>query len=137
LLRAGLDALEISPPALLEVLPLRLLWRLVAVLGFAPELDTCARDGAPLGGAKTGWSFREGGALCASCAAGRAATALGSNDLFELRQLVNGEAELPALDDRHAAAHRRLLARWVREHLGEGAPLPALEFWQNRAWATA
>jgi hypothetical protein len=38
---------------------------------------------------------------------------------------------------RHGAAHRRLLARYIQYHLGEGADLPALEFWTQRAWAAA
>lgn len=134
LLRNGLEALEIAPPVVLEVLALRILWGLVGVLGFAPVLDTCARDGEPLG-AKVGFSFREGGALCPQCASTRAATTLDSKDLAELRLLVTAGEELPPLDEKHATAHRRLLTRWVREHLGEGAPLPALEFWQARSWA--
>ena len=35
------------------------------------------------------------------------------------------------------AAHRRLLARYVRYHLAEGAELPALEFWLRRPWVAA
>lgn len=134
LLRNGLEALELAPPVALEVLPLRILWGLVAVLGFAPALDACARDGNPLG-ARAGFSFREGGALCTTCAPTRAVTSLEAGDLAELRQLVAPGEELPLLDERHAVAHRRLLTRWVREHLGEGAPLPALDFWQQRSWA--
>ena len=134
LLRNGLEALEIAPPVVLDVLALRILWGLVGVLGFAPVLDACARDGEVLAG-KVGFSFREGGALCARCAPTRAATTLEAKDLAELRLLVAAGEELPPLDEKHATAHRRLLTRWVREHLGEGAALPALEFWQTRSWA--
>ncbi|MGH7590631.1 MAG: DNA repair protein RecO [Gemmatimonadales bacterium] len=133
--RHGLDALEIAPPVALGVLPIRVLWGLVGSLGFAPALEACARDGAPLQGAKTGFSFREGGALCPGCAPGRSATELKAGDLDELRQLAAPGHELPDLDDRHVAAHRRLVARWIREHLGEGTPLPALDFWLERRWA--
>jgi hypothetical protein len=41
------------------------------------------------------------------------------------------------LDARHGAAHRRLLARYVRYHLGEGAELPALDFWLRLSWMPA
>ena len=51
--------------------------------------------------------------------------------------LLDPDAALPALDERHGAAHRRLLARYVRYHLGEGAELPALEFWLRRPWVAA
>lgn len=135
ILRNGLDALELAPPVVLGVLPIRILWCLVGALGFAPALDACARDGAALGPGKTGFSFREGGVLCPACAPGRSATELAAADLDELRQLAGAGSELPALDERHASAHRRLAARWIREHLGEGAPLAALEFWLERRWA--
>ncbi|HET7024590.1 MAG TPA: DNA repair protein RecO [Gemmatimonadales bacterium] len=134
LFRQGLDAIEIAPSVALGVLPIRVLWGLVGSLGFAPALDACARDGAPLQGATVGFSFREGGALCAGCAPGRSATELKTGDLDELRQLAISGHELPDLDARHVAAHRRLVARWVREHLGEGTPLPALDFWLERRW---
>ena len=51
--------------------------------------------------------------------------------------LLDPDAALPALDERHAAAHRRLLARYVRYHLAEGAELPGLEFWLCRPWVPA
>jgi len=60
-----------------------------------------------------------------------------------LLALNNPTAALPVLDPAHAAAHRRLVARFTRHHLGEdGAPpsapsLPALEFWERRAWIAA
>jgi hypothetical protein len=41
---------------------------------------------------------------------------------------------LPGLDRRHAESHRRLLAGYIRYHLGEGAELPALDFWLRRPW---
>jgi hypothetical protein len=55
----------------------------------------------------------------------------------DLRALLDMDRDLPFLDARHTAAHRRLLARWVRTHIAEAAELPALEFWQQRAWAQA
>jgi hypothetical protein len=57
---------------------------------------------------------------------------LPAEDARSLRQLVSGEGELPVLGPKQLISHRRLVARWVREHLGEGAPLPALEYWQSR-----
>lgn len=133
-LRNGLDALTISPKVAVDVLGLRLLWQLVGVLGFAPSLDHCARCAAPLDlGQPLAFSPRDGGALCPRCAAGHAVSKLPLEDARSLRQLVSGKGELPVLGPRHLTAHRRLAARWVREHLGEGAPLPALEYWQSRA----
>jgi hypothetical protein len=41
------------------------------------------------------------------------------------------------LDDPHLAAHRRLLERYIRYHIAEGAVLPALTFWAARGWLAA
>jgi hypothetical protein len=51
--------------------------------------------------------------------------------LEALSRLTAAEVALPVLDRRHAAAHTRLVARYVRIHVAEGARLPALEFWEG------
>jgi DNA repair protein RecO (recombination protein O) len=138
LLREALGALELAPRAETEALGLRLLWRLVSCLGFAPSLDACVRDGTILP-AEAGLAFstREGGALCPACAAELGATHLPADSRADLQALLQPEAALPALDRRHAESHRRLLARYIRHHLGEGAELPALDFWLRRPWMAA
>ena len=138
LLREALSLLEISPAAELEALGFRALWLLVSTLGFAPALEACVRDGTPLP-AEGGLAFstREGGALCPGCAAGHGATQLPPDARADLRALLDARADLPRLDHRHAESHRRLLARYIRYHLGEGAELPALEFWLRRPWMAA
>jgi DNA repair protein RecO (recombination protein O) len=138
LLRDGLGVLEIAPPAELEALGFRVLWQLVCSLGFAPALDACVRDGMllpPEGG--LAFSTREGGALCSACAAALGATQLPADARADLGSLMDAGAALPRLDRRHAESHRRLLARYIRYHLGEGAELPALEFWLRRPWMAA
>ena len=134
----ALAALEHAPADPVEALGFRLLWQLVGVLGFAPSLDACVRDGALLpddGGLP--FSTREGGALCAACAAELGATRLPPEARADLVALLDDGADLPRLDHRHAESHRRLLARYIRHHLGEGAELPALEFWLRRPWVAA
>ena len=138
LLREALGLLEIAPPPELEALGFRVLWQLVSALGFAPALEACVRDGTPLpadGG--LAFSTREGGALCPACAASHGATALPADARADLAALMDAGAVLPPLDRRHAESHRRLLARYIRYHLGEGADLPALEFWLRRPWMAA
>ncbi len=138
LLRDALGLLEIAPVPELECLGFRVLWQLVSALGFAPALEACVRDGTPLpeeGG--LAFSTREGGALCPACAAGHGATHLPAEARADLSALLDPGALLPALDRRHAESHRRLLARYIRYHLGEGAELPALEFWLRRPWMAA
>ena len=138
LFRDALALLEAAPPVAVEPLSLRALWRLVAVLGFAPALDRCARDAAPVsGGRPVCFSFQDGGVLCAACARDTVGAQLKAADLADLLALLDPGAELPALDDRHLAAHRRLLERYIRYHLAEGATLPALAFWAERGWLAA
>jgi DNA repair protein RecO (recombination protein O) len=137
-LQRALDQLETADVAHIEALSYRVLWQLVSVLGFAPSLDACVIDGTPLPG--TGplpFSTRDGGALCPICAPHHDATQLPADARAALTTLLDPAAPLPSLDQRHGAAHRRLLTRYIRYHLAEGADLPALEFWTQRAWAAA
>ncbi|HEY8257931.1 MAG TPA: DNA repair protein RecO [Gemmatimonadales bacterium] len=135
LLREALAALEVCPPDSVQALGIRVLWHQVAVLGFAPSLEACVLDGGVL--PATGplpFNAREGGALCPSCAAQHGATQLPEGSRRDLVHLLDVGMALPTLDARHAEAHRRLLARYIRYHLAEGAALPALEFWMRQPW---
>ncbi|MGH7498618.1 MAG: DNA repair protein RecO [Gemmatimonadales bacterium] len=135
LLLDALGGLESAPGDSVDALGLRLVWHQVSVLGFAPSLEACVLDGAllPAGGALP-FSAREGGALCPACAAHHGATQLPERSHADLLNLLDPAAALPLLDSRHAAAHRRLVARYIRYHLAEGAELPALDFWMRRPW---
>lgn len=138
LLQTALDKLESASQESVSALGFRLLWRQISVLGFAPSIDACVVDGMPL--PKEGplpFSTRDGGALCPACAAQNGATQLPERDRGDLVALLDPAAALPVLDARHGAAHRRLLARYIRYHLAEGADLPALEFWMQQPWAAA
>ena len=120
------SAAEVPPAAL------RALWRLIGVLGFAPTLDSCVIDGREVpSGIPAAFGASEGGVVCDACAKGRDVTRLPPEALTDLRHLLDPAAPLPALDPLHAAAHHRLLARYVRIHVAEGARLPALEFWEG------
>jgi DNA repair protein RecO (recombination protein O) len=137
-LEQGLARLESVSREELAAACLQEVWRLVGALGFAPALEVCARDGRPVGGeGSLPFSAAEGGAICGVCASGVEATLLPPDARAALAQLLSGEDQLPALDPRNAAAHRRLVARYIRYHMGEGAALPALEFWLTRAWSGA
>ena len=130
LLQGALSILETSPSEAVEAVALRMLWRLVSELGFAPSLDHCVRDGTPL--ARDGellFSADEGGAVCQRCASAVGVTRLSPGDREALDSLVDPARELPELDTRHGKAHRRLLERYIRYHLADGAELPALRFW--------
>jgi len=135
LLRDALDTLEVTPEVAVDTLALRMTWHLISVLGFEPALDRCARDGAPLPAEQPlVFSTSDGGLLCIGCAIGQAGPRLGPADRTALGEFVTPGRDLPSLDAPHLAAHRRLLARYIRHHLGDGAALPALDFWERRPW---
>jgi DNA repair protein RecO (recombination protein O) len=137
LLRQALAELEGAAETRVEALGLRLLWQLVSVLGFAPSIEVCVIDGTPLPSGPLPFSTRDGGALCSTCAPQHGATHLPEAARADLVALLEPASALPTFDRKHGAAHRRLLARYIRYHLGEGAELPALEFWMQQPWAAA
>ncbi len=134
-LRDSVALIEAVPRDAVGVVGLRALWRLIGELGLTPALRQCARDGAALPVADAAFSLRDGGLLCDQCAAAGANTRLSPADREALSAMIVPGGRLPVLDREHAAAHRRLFARWVRYHLSDSA-MPALEFWQ-RTDATA
>ncbi len=111
-------------------------WALVAALGFSPSLDRCAVCGAPAGSRETThFSASLGGAVCAAHRSGAGVVnKLGGADRDALASFAAGLLPDPPLDDRHAAAHRRLLLAFIRYHLAEDRPLPAMAFWDREAW---
>ncbi len=138
LLLFSLTELEQASSSAVESLGYRLLWLMVSALGFAPSLDACVIDGTGL--PERGplpFSTREGGALCQTCASHHGATQLPEQARTDLVALMDSGASLPILNEKHGAAHRRLLGRYIRYHLAEGAELPALEFWAHRPWIAA
>ena len=136
---AGLDALVAAEPALVDAEGVRAVWRLLAVLGFEPALTACVRDDAAVDpDHAVMFSAPEGGVLCERCATDRptsAQTRLSARDFRDLVSLNDAAAPLPVLDAKHAAAHRRLVARFARHHSGEADRFPALEIWERHAWA--
>jgi DNA repair protein RecO (recombination protein O) len=135
-LTAGLDALAAAAPAAADAVALRAVWGLLGVLGFEPALDACVRDGVVIEpNGSVAFSAAEGGVLCPQCAAANPPTRLPAADYRDLLAFNNAAAPLPALDSPHAAAHRRLVVRFARHHMGGADRLPALEFWERHAWA--
>lgn len=133
----ALGRLERADLPSVEAEGLRGLWQVLDVLGFAPATGACVLDGTVVDGDRFAFSAAEGGALCPGCAHARSAHWLERSDYEDLLALLDAEAALPILDGRHAAAHRRLLARFVQHQVAEGAELPALEFWLREPWTGA
>lgn len=130
-LAGALDHCVTAPPDDVDRVGLAALWQLLVVLGFGPSLDACARCGADLGGS-TRFGVADGGFLCRQCATGRQTADLDAADARTLRALVEG-GEVPLVPaGPHVMAHRRLLARFVRRHVGEDRELGALAFWEQQ-----
>lgn len=127
--RADLLLIERVDADAIGIVAIRAIWRLVTELGFGPTVDRCARDGVALPSGGVAFSLRDGGFLCAACSRLGASTRLAAGDRADLAAIL-GDDDLPWLARRQAAAHRRLVWRWVREHLSDGA-WPALEAWSG------
>ncbi|HXQ27709.1 MAG TPA: DNA repair protein RecO [Gemmatimonadales bacterium] len=132
-----LDDLAGAAPEAIEAAGVRALWVLVAEVGFGPSLEACARDGTPIDHPRDPvvFSAAEGGVLCGRCAPREPPTKLPPTDYDALLALADRAQALPPLDPSHAAAHRRLVARFVRYHVGEA--LTALDSWERHTWAKA
>lgn len=134
----GIAALERAEPGVTDAVAVRWLWLLLGALGFEPSLVTCVKDGAPVDPNGTGavaFSAAEGGVLCARCAPPHPPTQLPARAYRDLLALNDPVTGLPPLDPAHAAAHRRLVARFARHHMGEAEPIFALDFWERQVWA--
>jgi DNA repair protein RecO (recombination protein O) len=132
LVQAGLASLASGPKEDIEEIALRVLWSVVGLLGFAPSMDACARDGRQIPAGGAAFSVDDGGLVCRACAAGRATSRLGPDDRRVLTVFVEqSDDPVGPLSPKHMAAHRRLLTRFVERHVAEGTTLKALTLWQE------
>src|SRR5262245_35033263 len=141
-LTTGLDALVRAQPPDVDAAAMRAVWSLLGILGFGPALRQCVRDGAVIepNGTPVLFSTVEGGVVCDACVKSNppvSPTRLPPGAWADLCALLDEDADLPRLEPLHAAAHRRLASRFIRHHLDQmnRGDLPALEFWERRAWA--
>lgn len=139
---AGLETLASAEPGQADAVATRWLWLLVGVLGFAPQLEECVRDGNAVSGT-VAFSAVEGGVLCASCAGLKPPTRLPPQAYSDLVALNDVEGPVPSLDAAHAAAHRRLVARFIRHHFdetrrnGQEQKASALDIWERGSWVVS
>ncbi len=130
LLVAMLDLLSEAPASDAPAVSLVALWSMVAILGFAPSLDSCAVCGVPVP-EPSGFALNEGGFVCARCVRGLSVSKLSAPDCAALRAFVAGDPgpgrDLP---DRHLRAHRRLFIRFTGRHVNDGRALKALDLWE-------
>lgn len=132
-LMRGLDTLETATDEEVPAVALSAGWRIVAELGFAPELDSCAlcqRVIAPE--EEVRFSHRSGGAVCLSCRTlVPGARALPSSARTTLLSwLSDGDATIG--DRQTARAHQRLLREFLEEHLADGRAFRAFQAWEKQ-----
>ena len=117
LLVGGLRALSLAAHAPRSILDSYLL-RAMALSGWAPGLDECARCGAP--GPHRSFVAQAGGMVCANCAP--AGSARVDDDTSEqLRSLLTGDWDrVDAAETRTSAAASGLIAAYAQWHLERG-----------------
>jgi DNA repair protein RecO (recombination protein O) len=113
-------------------------WRIVSVLGFTPELTSCALCHTPLRDADEAmFAHSSGGIVCASCsrlapggrklpAAARAA----------IRHWLEDDSSRP-VSEPEARSHQRLLREFLGAHLTDDRPLRAFAVWEHERWSAA
>jgi len=134
-LASALDALSVAGADQAVSAGIGGAWTIVAELGFAPSLDSCASCGTPLApDVPVRFAHRAGGALCAKCAA----SAPGARELPpDARALIRTWIDRGTglvRDEPSARAHLRLLREFLQEHLGDERPLRAFAVWERGVW---
>jgi DNA repair protein RecO (recombination protein O) len=113
-------------------------WRIVSVLGFTPELSSCALCHTPLRDAdEATFSHASGGIVCPSCSklapGGRKIPATAR---AAVRSWLEG-AESAHLSEPDARSHQRLLREFLGAHLTDDRPLRAFAVWEHERWTAA
>ncbi len=107
------------------------LWGMIRELGYAPALTECAADGRPVSEGDAPFSVKDGGFLCDDCALGRRLSMVPAADRRFIGHAIEDTLEgIPVFEENTAAAHRRLLSRFIHYHLAEGRELKALDYWE-------
>lgn len=145
----SLDLLAQSSPAKTVEDGLAGCWRIISVLGFTPELSSCALCHTPLREADDAtFSHAAGGIICPSCS--RLAP-IGRRIPASARQAIRGwlEAEVrletvrvdaaPAheIGENEGRSHQRLLREFIGAHVGDDRPLRAFAVWEHDRWSAA
>jgi DNA repair protein RecO (recombination protein O) len=144
----SLDRLSRSSPVTTVEDGLAGCWRIISVLGFTPELTSCALCHTPLRDVDdAAFSHAAGGIVCPSCS--RLAP-LGRRIPATARRAIRtwlDDVESPTLSDvdtgsSHLAenegrSHQRLLREFIGAHVGDDRPLRAFAVWEHERWSAA
>jgi DNA repair protein RecO (recombination protein O) len=120
-------------------------WRIISVLGFTPELSSCALCHTPLRESDdASFSHAAGGIVCPSCsrlaplgrripATARKAIRGWLEDAISLTTL----ADVKELGENEGRSHQRLLREFIGAHIGDDRPLRAFAVWEHDRWSAA
>jgi len=113
-------------------------WRVVSVLGFTPELTSCALCHTPLRDSDDAtFSHASGGVVCPACSklapGGRR---IPTTARSAIRRWLEGE-DFTQLTDAEARSHQRLLREFLGAHLADDRPLRAFAVWEHERWSAA
>ena len=113
-------------------------WRIVSVLGFTPELSSCAMCHTPLRDADDAtFSHASGGIVCPACSklapGGRRIPASART---AIQKWLEAD-ESVHLSDAEASSHQRLLREFLGAHLTDDRPLRAFAVWEHERWSAA
>ena len=133
----ALDRIAQSPPDRTIEDGLAACWRIVSVLGFTPELASCALCHTPLRDTdEATFSHASGGIVCPACS--RLAPE-GRRIPASARAAIRRWLDLDqaSLSEPEARSHQRLLREFLAAHLGDDRPLRAFAVWEHERWSAA
>jgi len=113
-------------------------WKIVSVLGFTPELSSCALCHTPLRDVDDAmFAHSSGGIVCVSCSklapGGRR---LPASARASIRSWLE-DTPSAALSEPEARSHQRLLREFLGAHLSDDRPLRAFAVWEYERWSAA
>src|SRR3954464_3161435 len=113
-------------------------WRIVSVLGFTPELSSCALCNTPLRDSDDAtFAHASGGIVCTACSrlapGGRKIPASARASIKRWLE----ETDSIALSEPESRSHQRLLREFLGAHLTDDRPLRAFAVWEHERWSAA
>jgi len=144
----SLDRLSQSSPVTTVEDGLAGCWRIISVLGFTPELTSCALCHTPLRDVDdAAFSHAAGGIVCPSCSRlaplGRRIPATARRairtwlDDVESSTLSDVDTGSSHLAENEGRSHQRLLREFIGAHVGDDRPLRAFAVWEHERWSAA
>jgi DNA repair protein RecO (recombination protein O) len=113
-------------------------WRIVSMLGFTPELSSCALCHTPLRDtADATFSHSSGGIICTVCSVlAPGGRKLPASARVSIREWIE-DGQSTMLSDPEGRSHQRLLREFLAAHLGDDRPLRAFAVWEYERWSAA